>query len=545
MRTGEHPAATFAALDQLGHIARHADPTAVHEAIAAAVLTDRAAGRRTAVVAATREQVAELNTAIRDAMIVAGHVDDQSTASTRAGERIGAGDRIATRRNDRDLDVANRETWTVTAVTPDGGLRVRGPAGERLLPAGYVATDVELAYASTAHGAQGLTVDAAHVIVDEHTTAATAYVGLTRGRHANTTHLIADTADDARDQWAAVFARDRADLGPAHAREQASREAGRYAAPRPLADVLAEMREAWLARADAAEQLANLRPALARAGAAAAQLAELGEALADARTRLGTARADYTTARQQLAATEQSIAQATEQTAGQLRAAWNADRPAADAAARRIQAGVGRFGRGRRDLQAAEQQLDAWAERWRPILDRLPDQLARPATLATGWHSAAVTDAIYAHAADTAATAHPEHAEQRQAFDCAHRDYERALNRHAGLDQQAYSARIHGHPDRVATLRDLVTDAEHRHTTAENRLTALAAEPALADHPDPQRLLAPVVEAWRTERHLRRIAEHARRLSASTDRSIGRPEPGHELEYGIDQHIEHRPTIGM
>ena len=40
---------------------------------------------------------------------------------------------------------------------------------------------------------------------------------MTRGRTANTAHLIAADLGQAREQWIAVFARDRADLGPAHA----------------------------------------------------------------------------------------------------------------------------------------------------------------------------------------------------------------------------------------------------------------------------------------------------------------------------------------
>ena len=132
-----------------------------------------------------------------------------ASSITGAGQRIGAGDRIATRRNDRDLGVANRDTWTVTAVGRDGGLLVTGRrhpdrrvdlsprrchpgrAGARVLPADYVTAHVELAYASTAHGVQGDTVTAAHVVVGEHTGAASAYVGMTRGRTANTAHLVA------------------------------------------------------------------------------------------------------------------------------------------------------------------------------------------------------------------------------------------------------------------------------------------------------------------------------------------------------------------
>ena len=68
---------------------------------------------------------------------------------------------------------------------------------------------------------------------------------MTRGRDRNTAHLVADDLEDAREQWVAVFARDRADLGPAHAAEQAAAEAERYAQLRPLDDVLDELRQAW------------------------------------------------------------------------------------------------------------------------------------------------------------------------------------------------------------------------------------------------------------------------------------------------------------
>jgi exodeoxyribonuclease V alpha subunit len=168
--------------------------------------------------------------------------------TSRAGQRIGVGDRIATRRNDRDLDVANRDTWTVTAVGRRGGLLVTAspaagdsPGGDvtppgaavRVLPADYVTDHVELAYASTVHGVQGDTVPAAHVVIGDQTGAASAYVGMTRGRTANTAHLVAADTADAREQWIAVFGRDRADLGPGHAAKLAAREAAHYSELRP------------------------------------------------------------------------------------------------------------------------------------------------------------------------------------------------------------------------------------------------------------------------------------------------------------------------
>jgi len=82
-----------------------------------------------------------------------------------------------------------------------------------------VRAHVELAYATTAYGAQGSTEPISHVVIGEHTGAASAYVGMTRGRERNVAHLVAESVEDARRQWVEVFGRDRADLGPAHARE--------------------------------------------------------------------------------------------------------------------------------------------------------------------------------------------------------------------------------------------------------------------------------------------------------------------------------------
>jgi integrase len=129
-----------------------------------------------------------------------------------------------------------------------------------MLPADYVTAHVELAYASTAHGAQGDTVSAAHLVIGEHTGAASAYVGMTRGRERNTAHLGAADAEQAREQWLAAFARDRADLGPTHAADLAAAEAARYAPPRPLEQVLAELREARSTEQRCLQRLAALEP---------------------------------------------------------------------------------------------------------------------------------------------------------------------------------------------------------------------------------------------------------------------------------------------
>ena len=196
------------------------------------------------VIADTHQQVDDLNAAIRHGRVWRGEVDPRGAVTTFRGERIGVGDKIATRRNDRDLDVANRDTWTVTAIDHDGGLQISDDDRRRHLPSEYVQRHVELAYASTAYGAQGQTVDTAHIVIGDHTGAASAYVAMTRGRQHNTAHLVADSVPDARAQWTAVFARDRADLGPAHAAGRAAEDIDRYGpvAPRRFAGRQAEAR---------------------------------------------------------------------------------------------------------------------------------------------------------------------------------------------------------------------------------------------------------------------------------------------------------------
>ena len=104
-----------------------------------------------------------------------------------------------------------------------------GTAGTRELPPRYAVLNIELAYASTDDGAQGETTRTTHLALGEHTGAASAYVAMTRGREANTAHLVAGDLEDTRQQWTLTFARTRTDLGPAHAARLAAQAAAKYA----------------------------------------------------------------------------------------------------------------------------------------------------------------------------------------------------------------------------------------------------------------------------------------------------------------------------
>ena len=124
---GEQPGEVFDELVRRGEVAVHASDVELLQHLA------RHGADGELVVADTRDQVGRINTLAHQTRQAAGEVTD--SVVTAAGERIGVGDRIATRRNDRDADVANRETWTVLAC--DGGsLRVQGEAGSGVPVAG-------------------------------------------------------------------------------------------------------------------------------------------------------------------------------------------------------------------------------------------------------------------------------------------------------------------------------------------------------------------------------------------------------------------------
>ncbi|MBF4764370.1 AAA family ATPase [Nocardioides islandensis] len=225
MRRGERPGDVFDRLVARGEIRIH--PTEVERLYALAEEPGF-------VIADTREQVTALNAAIRSRRLERGELSRElPETTTLAGERLTVGDRVSTRRNEPDLGVANRETWTVSQVLDGGAIEVVEGNRTRQLPGHYVERSVELAYATTAYGAQGQTVDTSNVVVSEHSGAAATYVGMSRGRQRNVAHLVADSVADAREQWTSAFARDRADLGPAHARLRAFDDVERYGIAQP------------------------------------------------------------------------------------------------------------------------------------------------------------------------------------------------------------------------------------------------------------------------------------------------------------------------
>ena len=231
MRSGVDPAGTFDALLAGGHVQLWGSDAEALANIAVTAADRHSAGESQAVSVATNDEADLINEAVHQQLVERGLVDDAVAVAGADGLNIGVGDRVMTRRNNTGLGVANRQVWTVTAVTGDGQLEVVGDnRRQATLPADYVADKVHLAYASTTHGVQGETATHADLLLTPATDAAGVYVGLTRGRHTNTVHIVADTVDQARQQWVEAAGRDRADLGLEQARQAALAEVRNYRA---------------------------------------------------------------------------------------------------------------------------------------------------------------------------------------------------------------------------------------------------------------------------------------------------------------------------
>lgn len=240
LRHGRNPAAIFDQLNALGLVKLHESDDNMQEAIAkTACLED-------AIIAATNEGARMLNERIRAERVDRGEVDDARTVFGSNGLPIGKGDVIQTRRNESTLGVANRQTWKVQRVGDDGALSVvetvNGRKQQRTvtLPAEYVINDAHLAYAVTAYGVQGATVNASHTVLSDGLDAAGVYVGMTRGRERNTLHVVATDFDDAKQQFVNALARDRAGRGLEDATERAREAITGLVADGPMSIVIAE-----------------------------------------------------------------------------------------------------------------------------------------------------------------------------------------------------------------------------------------------------------------------------------------------------------------
>ena len=567
MRAGAagDPAAVFDNLAGRGQVRCHTTVEDLRNHVAEEAAAAHRAGRTVSVSVATNEAAHALSVAIREQLVATGHVDDgqhgpggdggdSTVAITAAGQRVGTGDLIATRSNDRDLDVANRDTWTVTAVHPDGSLTVT-PAGStvpsgdtaaagdtapRVLTADYVNQHVELGYATTVHGVQGETADTAHLVLDEHSSAQAAYVGMTRGRTANTVHVLAEDTEQARELWIDAAGRGRPDLGVEAARREADQAAARYATtahpknapaaadPARVAEVLEQLREAWTAQANAAAQLERLEPRLAAAQVDAERSVGRDARLAAARERVEQTRAVAAAAAGPAEHARTQLTARAETMQGALRENWDLDRGAAGNAAREVQAGPGRFGRitGGRDAVALNLDfLDQWAAKWRPVVPELTGADAAVTFAARHPGNDRIDAALHDYVSARVLDQSPDLARDVQRGAQTAQDATAASNAYieAHRAERFNEARLWAgagwwqHAEDLPELAAETTAARRDLEHAEQRLHQLAGDPAVAGQPNPAGCLAEARDQWAIDRD-QRLTAAAARAAVQADR---------------------------
>lgn len=225
LRDREDPTEFFDLLQERSQV-QLGEPDEVLDRVAETMALEIDADKTSIAIASTNATAQRINHAVYERLVSSRAIKPGlGTVEGRDGDPIAVGAKVATRQNDRELQVANRQTWIVKRVNRDGRVIVADEeTGFRTtLDSEYVRENLQLAYAVTAHGSQGMTVDTAHFVLSDQADAAAAYVGLTRGRRANVLHAVAADLDDAKEQFEAAVARSSADQGLDDAQTRAQR----------------------------------------------------------------------------------------------------------------------------------------------------------------------------------------------------------------------------------------------------------------------------------------------------------------------------------
>ena len=195
LRDGDLAAA--AAYDRRGRI-RGADEEAACERAASMWLADHLRGKNVLLLAGSNVEAADLSRRVQARLIQLGTVGHPQAALS-DGNQAGPGNLVRARLN-TEIDaggrkLTNRDMLMITALRgPDAEVRRQRQDGTWTetfrVPRSYLARNAELGYGGNVHVAQGRTVDIAHLLVTDSLSRQALYVGMTRGREANTAHVV-------------------------------------------------------------------------------------------------------------------------------------------------------------------------------------------------------------------------------------------------------------------------------------------------------------------------------------------------------------------
>ena len=189
--------AAVAAYDRHGRI-RGADEEAAYDRAASMWLADHLRGKDVLLLAGSNAEAAELSRRVQARLAAMGAIGPPQAVLS-DGNHAGTGNLVRARLN-TEIDaggrtLTNRDTLKITGWRgPDAEVRRRRPdgtwTGPFRVPRSYLARHAELGYGGNVHVAQGRTVDTAHLLVTDSLSRQALYVGMTRGREANTAHVV-------------------------------------------------------------------------------------------------------------------------------------------------------------------------------------------------------------------------------------------------------------------------------------------------------------------------------------------------------------------
>lgn len=173
---------------------------------AKAVVSDLAEGKTSISMADTRAACKEMNAAAREQMRERGMLksDDKSFKcedrdSNTSVKQFAEGDRVIFLKNDRNLDVKNGTTGTVTKAQ-DGRLEVKLDGKDKTVKVDQAKYQkIDHGYAFTVHKSQGVTVDKAHYAPGQMADRELGYVAGSRHREEFTLHAQKDRLKDLRE----------------------------------------------------------------------------------------------------------------------------------------------------------------------------------------------------------------------------------------------------------------------------------------------------------------------------------------------------------
>lgn len=189
------------------------DPVTMAADALAAWTADQTAGVDALLIADRWEIADALNERIHRDTVAA----DAPTVGGARRCRIGVGDVVISRRNDPtievwtadtrrdnvapldDAPVRNGQRWQVVKIDPAGdriAARRIGDGALTVFTGDYLHRHVHHGYAVTVHAAQGVTVDRCHAVLSAGGRRSSAYVAMTRGRHANHVYLCEQIAGE-------------------------------------------------------------------------------------------------------------------------------------------------------------------------------------------------------------------------------------------------------------------------------------------------------------------------------------------------------------